>query len=330
MTSRVTIQDIAAAAGVSRQTVTRAMNGMPRISEVTRAKVQAISEELGYRPSRFASNLARSSKDKTIGIVVESFRNPYYSELTADLVDAAARLGWQLTISSHETERVLPLVSRLAGEVDALVGYFGNHSEEELLAAARGVPMVLLGSRSSSPGAHSVDIDFTHGFSSLIRELSERGAHRFGMLESHAIGVPYQPSGRRIAYESTVDDESRRAVVICDALPQSIDAGELGFHQLMDQFPETDTVIAFSDLMAMGALRAAHRRGLDIPGAVRIIGIDGSVLGAVTSPALTSLAFIGEAFTEAIVEVLRVALGGAAPTSEHRLVTPSILWRESA
>lgn len=330
MKSRVTIEDIALAAGVSRQTVTRAINGMPRISEETRARVLDASERLGYRPSRFAANLARSTKTKTVAFVVDSFRNPYYSELTADLLDAASARGWQMTISSHENEPELKLISRLASEVDAVIGYISELDEAALASAARGVPLVLLGRTVTAAGLHSVDFDFETAFRNLVAELEGRGARHFGMLESHAAGTEYLPSSRRTAYENAVDPRSKEAIVVCEAPAQSVDAGEFGLDSLITRFPETDTVIAFSDLMAMGALRATHRRGIDVPGELRIVGIDGLSLGAVTSPALTSLAIVGEELTEQVAEAVEKALGDPNGTLERRFMVPTMLWRESA
>jgi LacI family transcriptional regulator len=330
MSSRVTIEDIAAEAGVSRQTVTRAMNGMKDISDETRARVLAVSQRLGYRPSRFASNLARSRKATTVAFVVDSFRNPYYSELTADILDAASAKGWQMTISSHENEPELKLINRLATEVDAIVGYISEPDEGALLDAARGVPLILLGRTTESDLLHSVDIEYGAPIKDLVAALRARGSRRFAMLESHRAGTTYVPSSRRIAYEAAVDPVSAEAVVVCIAPAQSVDAGEQGFAELIQRFPETDAVIAYSDLMAMGALRAAHRHNIDIPGDVRIVGIDGLSLGAVTLPALSSLAIIGGDIVRHVAEVLEYALGRGGGPAEHRSAVPEPLWRESA
>lgn len=330
MTRAVTIEDIAAAAGVSRQTVSRAINGMPRISEETRARVIEISERLGYRPSRFAANLARTQKVRTIGVVVDSFRNPFYSELTADLLDEAASRGWQVTVSSHENEPVFDLVARLAGEVDAIVGYFGRVDEGELVAASRGVPIVLLGSPATFEGLHSVDIDFDAGILEIVAGLRERGVRRFGMIESEHADESYSPSTRRRAYENAVDSESAGAVVVERATAQSVDAGERGLRDLLDAFPDTEAVIVFSDLMAMGALRAAQERGVAVPAELRIVGIDGLSLGAALRPALTSLAIIGRDFTGHIAELVDGVLSGRAAPPERRRAAPHVVWRESA
>jgi LacI family transcriptional regulator len=326
---RVTIDDIAAEVGVSRQTVTRAMNGMPRISEATRAKVLDASRRLGYQPSRFAKNLARNAKTKTIGLVVESFRNPYYTELTAELLNLAAERGWQVQVSSHEVASPLDLPRRLAAEVDVIVGYVAG-TPAELAAATHGVPVVLIGDTEPHPGIHSVAIDFDRGIADLLAGLRERGSRRFGLLESHLKGAPYHPSERRQAYEHPAGDDSRDAVVVCEAEFQSVDAGVSGFRRLMTEFPETDTVIAFSDLMAMGALVAAHEDGVRVPEDVRIVGNDGLSLGAVTFPALSTLAILGSELATALTGLVERIFDGTAGPSEHLSVTPRPLWRASA
>lgn len=132
---RITIEDVAAAAGVSRQTVTRAMNGLPEISARTRDHVLRTATELGYRPSRFASNLAARRKARSVGLVLGSLRNPYYTELAAELLDVVTPRGWQVLMASHEQGDDVELVAALSGQADAIVGYFTG-PEAALVAAA--------------------------------------------------------------------------------------------------------------------------------------------------------------------------------------------------
>lgn len=321
MKRRVTIEDIAAEVGVSRQTVTRAMNGMPRISPQTRERVLEASRRLGYQPSRFAKNLASNTKTRAIGFVVESFRNPYYSEFTAELLSLTAARGWQMNVSSQEVASPLELPRRLAGEVDVVVGYFDS-DPLELVTATQGIPVILIGEAPQLPGLHSVSIDFGTGVETLLEGLRQRGSKRFGLLETNLVTRDYRHSDRRRAYERHAGPDSREAIVVCDMDLRSIDAGAVGFRQLMREHPETDTVVAFTDLMAMGALSAAHADGLVVPGDVRIVGTDGLSLGSLTVPPLSSLDVIHCGLAEAVTDLIERVLDGTAEPSEHVTVTP--------
>lgn len=329
MKQRVTIEDIAAEVGVSRQTVTRAMNGLPRISPDTKQRVLDAARRLGYQPSRFAKNLASSKKTTAIGFVVESFRNPYYGEFTAELHALIATKGWQMTVSSQEVAAPIELPRRLSEEVDVLVGYLAG-DPDELVEATHGVPMVVIGEVSPRPNLHSVTLDFDRGVGELIEGLRERGSRRFGLLEMHLSEVDYFKSDRRRAYERIVGAESRDAVIVCDADFRSIDSAVAGFRRLMAEFPETDTVIASTDLMAMGALSAAHQDGYAVPGGVRVVGNDGLTLGALTVPPLSTLDVIGSGLAPTIIDLIGRILDGTADESEHLKVTPHPLWRASA
>lgn len=329
MKRRVTIEDIAAEVGVSRQTVTRAMNGMPRISPATKEKVLEASRRLGYQPSRFARNLASNKKTTAIGLVVESFRNPYYSEFTAEVLSLTAARGWQMTVTSQEVASPLELPRRLAEEVDIIAGYL-SASPADLAAATHGLPVVVIGEVPPTPGVHSVRLDFDTAMAELLAGLKERGSRRFGLLESHLDGTRYRFSDRRAAYERHAPADSRDAVVVLPTDFRSFDAGVTGFRQLLAEHPEVDTVIAFSDLMAMGALSAANQDGFSVPGDKRIVGADGLSLGEVTVPPLSTIDVLGSGIAETLVELIQRILDGDAEPSEHQLVVPHPMWRISA
>jgi LacI family transcriptional regulator len=332
MRNRITIDDVAKAAGVSRQTVTRAMKDMAEISPETRARVLRIADELGYRPSRFASNLASRQKGHAIGLVITSFRNPYFSELAAEILDVAAARGWQVVMSSREQGGDLELIATLSGQVDAIFGYFDTDDQTALVNAARGVPIVLFERIAVAPGTHSVDLDFHRGIETLLAGLRSRGASRFGLIDSDPSGRPggYRPTQRRLAYEELAGEDSAHAVVVADT---SISGGADGFRRLRTRFPDLDAVLVFNDLMAMGAIQSAHLLGVAVPQDVRIVGIDGLTLGAVMSPPLSTLSIDRRAVATAAVEIFATLLeeNGPAPHPPiTRYVVPRPLWRDSA
>jgi len=325
---RITINDVAVEAGVSRQTVTRAMNDMAEISPATRARVLHAVEKLGYRPSRFASNLARQ-KHHTLGLVIRSLRNPYYADLAAEILDVMSAVGWQTSVETNGSATDVDVVTELSAHVDVIAGYFED-TDEAVLHAARGVPIIMFERPARMPGMHSIQLDFETGMRNLLDVLRARGARGFGMIDSRsaAPGSTYVPSVRRKAFERFVDDDSRQRIVTA---PETITAAAHAFIELKTRFPELDTLIGFNDLMAMGAMQAAHSMQVEVPGAVRIVGIDGLSLGEAMFPALTTLSLDLRSLAVNVAE-MSAELAGKAPgaASVTRVVEPYALWRASA
>ena len=120
--SRATIIDVARRAGVSRQTVTRALNGLPDISASTRERVMDAARSLNYRPNRAAQGLV-SGGTVTVGLVVEDLRNPYFPELASALSRMAAERGWSLILCDvgEDPDTARQSLASLTGRVDALL-----------------------------------------------------------------------------------------------------------------------------------------------------------------------------------------------------------------
>ncbi|MCJ1687599.1 LacI family DNA-binding transcriptional regulator [Rathayibacter sp. VKM Ac-2927] len=329
---RATIRDVAREAGVSRQTVTRAMNGMSEISAATRERVLAVSEALGYVPSRFAANMARQ-KSIAVGLVITSLRNPYYTDLAADLLEEFAARGWQVVVVAETNESEEQIVADLATQVDVIVGYLARESLESIRRAARGVPVLLIERDDELPGVHAIAVDFAPGMRALVDGLRERGARTIGMLD-HAEPDEYAPSARRLRFEECLaPGEAALVATGGDTIAGGADA----FGELLAAHPEVDAVIAFNDMMALGALQRASRLGLEVPRDVRIAGIDGLSLGAAMLPSLTSLtidrALIARAAALRLAELLSPAgaiPGGAGAAGSMTVVTPWPEWRDSA
>lgn len=335
MAKRVTIHDVAAEAGVSRQTVTRAMNGRDDIKEATRARVLDAVERLGYRPSRFARNLVTRRKRHALGLVVASFDNPYYTAIAAEMLAVTAERGWQLMMAAaqDDTEAVLGL---LASQSDVVALHFGG-TGAELRELAGGLPVVRLEAESTLPGVHSVALDIECGIKAIVAELRTRGARRFGMVDSaHSLrahgarGVAggYGPSPKRRWYERAVGDQFAGATIGDETIAE----GHRAFGELLERHPDVDTVLMFNDLMALGAVQYAQSHGISVPGRVRIVGIDGLALGEAVHPRLTSIALDVRGLASHTMDIAELLAKAdfARLDPIHRRVGSSILWRESA
>ncbi|WP_214322919.1 LacI family DNA-binding transcriptional regulator [Nonomuraea sediminis] len=317
----VTINDVAAAAGVSRQTVTRAMNEMADIAPATRKRVLNAAEQLGYRPSRFASNLARQ-KHRSIGIVVESLRNPYYTDLAADIMDVATERGWQTTIATTTGQNVDEVVRELAMHVDAIVGYL-MAPDELLQTAAPGLPIVRIDADPSARNTHVIELDIAEGMRQLIAEARERGSRRFAMIDCVVLGAA-QGSTRRGLLHEIVDLEH------VENSELTIEDGARALIRLREAAPAVDTVIAFNDLIGIGAIVGAHQIGLAVPGDIRIIGIDGLSLGEIMNPPLSTLAIDRPAIARAAAELIAADFGGTGGGVRRVSIAPQPVWRNSA
>lgn len=326
---RATILDVAAAAGVSRQTVTRAVNGQDGISAETRERVLRVVAELGYRPSRFARNFVAREKRLAVGLVVASFRNPYYTDMAGDFLECAQQRGWQVVMTSPVDAAETVALETLSTQVDAVVGHFDG-AEDALLAAAGGLPLVMLERPATRPGVHSVEMDMRLGMQILLTELRARGGRRIGMIDSAYSARTegrYVPSPRRTYFEEFAPDCAQYVVVGTE----SIVGGAEALHTMVSEHPEVDSVIVFNDLMALGAIQAAHTLHLEVPERLRIVGIDGLSLGEAVSPLLSTLAIDRRAMAEAALAVVEDVLDGEHQVlSRRHVMVPRPLWRESA
>lgn len=321
----VTINDVGAAAGVSRQTVTRAMNDMAGISEQTKARVLEAAQRLNYRPSRFGRGLVKGEQH-TLGLVVAELSNLYYPELASAIVGTAARHGWSvlLTETVHATDRAAQ-VAELCAQVDALVGYLDPRADGTAkLLRGLAFAQIDCGSDPTSPG---VELDSSSAIGELVDHLVRQGCTQPVLLDlssSHGLS----PRGRRFAEDLRrhgIDLPAVRAEE--NTLGAGVEAARAALHD------HPDTIIAFNDTIACGALKALRVAGVDVPGEVRVTGFDGLQLGTYVTPQLTTLAMDTQAVATAAVElVLAMSAGTTAliGPAAHRTVAYRLVVRESA
>ncbi|WP_181805052.1 LacI family DNA-binding transcriptional regulator [Streptomyces shenzhenensis] len=331
MPRRVTINDVATAAGVSRQTVTRAHNDMGDISEATKRRVLEVSAQLGYRPNRFARNLVGRQRLRAAGLLVGSFSNPYFTEIAGAFLAAAAERGWQVMMASRESGSEADAVRMLAKHVDLFVGHF-SLPDDELAAAVDGMPTIVIDHRISRPGFHSVEIDLRTGIRQAMEELRARGVRRTGMIDSSyslRSSPTYSPTPRRLFFEEFAFGAPEPAVVVGE---ESMAGGGRAFRALMAEYPDVDGVLVFNDMMAIGAVQAAQALGIGVPDQVRILGVDGLTLGAAVHPTVSTISLDREALVASALDIADTLAASNFTRTEslHRTVMPRLLWRESA
>lgn len=324
---RATILDVAAAAGVSRQTVTRAMNDMAGISPDTRERVQKIAAELGYTPSRFAKGLVQGAR-VSVGLAIPDLTNPYFPAFASSVVEAATGRGWNVVVDDygHGTGSAADAAARLAPQVDALIGYLAPHADEAQALMGRR-PVVAL----DSPGAGTaggISFDYHHAARLALAHLASRGCANIAFLDSDQGG----PAGSRSAAAAAVAQETGVQLTRYQAAPSAA-AAKAAVALLTAGGRPVDGILAFNDLMAAGALKALQASGKAVPRDCAVIGMDGIPLGELLTPELTTLALDLRAVGRAAVGLLEGLLAGSLAeggTEAHLILRHQLILRQSA
>jgi LacI family transcriptional regulator, galactose operon repressor len=322
---RPTLRDVARLAGVSHQTVSRAINDKGEIDPETRRRVLDAARELRYRPSRFARALVKPATT-TVGLIVPDVVNPFFPELIAGVMDAADKHGWQVLVSSSQDDpdRELALLHSMSGQADVLIGYFCE-PDDAIAPALEGTPVVVMSRQSQEPAFGVVDVDVAAGVRAAVRHLADRGHRRIGMIDCPGASDP----ARRAAFlaEATRLGLAVPPGAIVDA-EQSMAGGEAGFAELSATYPDMTAVFAFNDVVALGVHRAARRLGRAIPGDIALVGFDGLSLGELIDPPLTTVYLDKRRMGElAVAQAQRLLAGEQA---EPALLEPKLIVRGSA
>ncbi|WP_308159250.1 LacI family DNA-binding transcriptional regulator [Curtobacterium sp. ISL-83] len=325
--TRATIHDVAAAAGVSRQTVTRAMNGMYGISVATKGRVLAAAAALDYRPSRFGRGLVMGGEHQ-LGLVVSDLRNPYSPELAAAVLRLAAAKGWNVMLAdvelSGDSDRA---VQALGAQTDVVIGYLGSRAAEWIQRLGT-VPVVELDPSGEVLRA-AVRIDPGPAVEDLADHLVSVGVRHPVVVDASGDG---RPSQRGVLM---LDALRRRGYLpeIAVAPSATAEHGAAMTTRALERFRRLDAVLAFNDVTALGVLAACRRAGVDVPGAVRVVGVDGLSLGTLVAPTLSTLAVDLDDVARQALDVALGMLSGALPRSGptvQRTVHHRLLLRESA
>ncbi|MEW9874236.1 LacI family DNA-binding transcriptional regulator [Arthrobacter sp. HS15c] len=324
---RATILDVAAAAGVSRQTVTRAMNDMPGIKQETRERVQELARELGYTPSRYAKGLVQGAHT-AVGLAIPDLTNPYFPAFASSVVEMATLRGWNVVVDDfgHGSGSSLDAVERLSPQVDAVIGYLGPHAAEAQALLGRR-PVVVL---DEPPGltAGGISFDYPYAARLALERLSAMGRTRLAYLDA---GPAEQLSARGSAV-SRAAEELGIELTVAHAL-DSAEGARDAVGAMLAAFPGVDGLLVFNDLMAAGALKALAASGRSVPGDCAVIGMDGIPLGTLLTPELTTLSLDLRDVGRAAVDLLDGLLTGALPqrsAGTHLTLRHELVIRASA
>ncbi|GLW71808.1 LacI family transcriptional regulator [Kitasatospora phosalacinea] len=294
-TARPTLEEVAALAGVGRGTVSRVINGSPRVSAKAREAVQNAIAELGYVPNRAARTLVTSRTDSIALVVPEAetrlFSEPYFSDIisgvSAELAETDMQLLLILVRNQRERDRLSAYLT--AQRVDGVL-VVSVHRDDPLpgLLESLEIPSVLAGRRGDLEPLSYVHADNAGGARMAVRHLLRRGCTQVATLTGPLDMEVAQArlGGYRRALEEAGHAYDEDLVGLADFTEEG---GRVAMRELLDRRPELDGVFCASDVMAAGAMQVLRAAGRRIPDDVAVIGFDDSIVARHTDPPMTSV-----------------------------------------
>ncbi len=331
MSFRPTIADVAREAGVSRQTVSRALNNKGEISSDTLHRVREVIERLDYRPSSIARGLA-THRTLTIGLVVPDIANPFFADIGRGADDAAHAAGYSLLLCNtvEDPGREAALLRLLEQrDVDGVVLCSSRLPEDELADLVNHHAAAVLVNRIL-PGHSSVCVDDSWGAGVMVRHLLAGGRRTIGCLAGPSISYSGRERARGYAEAMTAAgrDSAPALTVRCPSL--DLEGGRRAALSLLFERPNVDAIVCHNDLVALGALRACAELGRRVPQDVAVAGADDIMLAALVTPSLTTLRIDRLALGAIASQMLLNQLGGTLDGCINQLLRPELVVRESA
>jgi LacI family transcriptional regulator len=332
----VTIHDVAKRLRLSITTVSRALDGYDDVAERTRRRVVLTARAMGYVPSRAARQLRRRRAD-AIGYVLPGkapyFTDSFSSEFMAGLGDAVTSHNLDLLISTappdSQAERSIYARWIQSRQVDGIVlSRLRVHDWRIKYLARNDFPFVGHGRTRLRIDFPYIEMDARSGFLQLIQHLVERGHRRIAY-----IGAPakFTLQAERLAgYQEGLAHAgiSPDASLIVDG-DLTRGGGYLAAQRLLDLPDRPTAIIGVNDLTAMGALHAAHERGLRIGQDIAIAGYDGTEDSEHTQPPLTTLRQPIYDTAQRLVDMLLARIAGMPIPERHVILQPELIVRES-
>ncbi|MFC6885981.1 MULTISPECIES: LacI family DNA-binding transcriptional regulator [Actinomadura] len=332
---RVTIAQVAARAGVSTATVSRVLSGRGPVSAEVRRRVRRAADDLGYQVNHAARAL-RNSRTDTVGMVVPSITNPFFTSLVENVEHALGREGKELFLCDARSDPEVEarrLASLVARNVDGIIvsPSHGTDSGPAVQATADRLPLVQLDRFVGGTNTDWVGVDDVAAMRQVVDHLHAGGARSAAFVGSHLTNSSTEQrfaGFRRRAEELGVAHDPAH-VLLGD---YSVDWGETAAARLIEGGGLPDAIVCADDLIALGVTRACRAHGVPVPDRVQVTGFDNIEFARLGEPALTT---IDQPCARIAAEAVRLlAAAGARGDGErgasaHIALVPELVVRDS-
>jgi LacI family transcriptional regulator len=291
----LTLEDIAKQAGVSRSTVSRVVNGSPNVRDDVRQRILGVIENTGFHPNAAARTLA-SQRSWTIGLVLPHsvsffFTDPFFPHLTKGIAQGCNQNNYTLALflvdTKEEEEKIIPRVSR-RGLLDGVLVQAGHHGDQQVMnrLVRNNMPMVVIGRPFHAEKVSYIDVDNVNAAYTATEHLIRLKYQRIA-----TIAGPSHSTVGLDRHEGYLRALTERGRAIDPELIVESDFTETGGYYAMQALlsRKPDAVFAASDIMAIGAMRAARDAGLRIPEEIALVGFDDLPVASMADIQLTTV-----------------------------------------
>ncbi|MDE2112566.1 MAG: LacI family DNA-binding transcriptional regulator [Alphaproteobacteria bacterium] len=331
-----TIYDVARYARVSKTTVSRVLNGSPNVDDNTRAAVLRAVNELQFRPNKAARSLA-SAAEFRIGLLYNNPSVAYFSELLIGALDSSSRNGSQLVVDKCEISdpkaACAAVRNFVKGGITGMMLTAPVSESSELISelTAAGVAVVALATGGFRGEVTCVGIDDYGAAFEMTNYLLNLGHRRIGFIKGHP---SHTSSAKRFqGFEAALREakhDVERPIVAqgLNSYRSGLEAGE----KILSAKTIPTAIFATNDDMASAVMSVAHRKGLNVPTDLSVVGFDDTIAGSVW-PQLTTIRQpihdIAATAIDIIVQNMRALRSGKRPKPRNHLIAHSLIERES-
>ena len=326
------LSDIARECGTSLATVSRALSQPSLVQPATLERIRAAALRLGYLPNRKARALV-SGQSSTIGVVVPTLNSAIFSVALQEMQRAFSANGYQLLVASHEYDpaaEAAALAQLVSHGVDGLIVVGGARPQAAWrIIEAAAVPLVQMW--EGRDGHDSVVVDNRHAGQLIGEHLALLGHRRIGVVCGHLRNNDRQRARvegvRAVLAAADIDLPAHQI----SEQPLSIAAGRSGCAALLELLPRPTAIIGCVDLLAIGAMIEAQGRGIAVPEALSVVGIDNVDFAAHLSPSLTTVDIpAAEIGAETAARMLQILGGSDEQPQRLRLPIDLVIRHSSA
>jgi len=328
----VTINDVAKVAGVSTATVSRVIHNKGKVGDVCRARVKKVIKELGYRPNNNASALA-SRTSNTIGVVTPNLSMSFFGSLASGVEKGARENNLKLLMANslYETESELNAIESLReNNCKAIILHSEYSDEKTLIKLADEIPgLVLINRYIPEIANRCVWLDNVSGSQVATKYLIDAGHKDFAVVTS--IYQNRDPGCRVEGIKNSLEKNGHKLLAKnIEEASSNMEGGEQAVKALLAKGCKFDALLAYNDLMAVGAIHALFDVGLRVPEDVSVIGFDDLSVGIACRPRLTTMHYpVEEMALYATNLAIKLSEPTTKPSKQTHLFIADLVIRDS-